>query len=208
MSTDIEIANLALARLSMESIASLTDGTDRAKKVRPVFLPVFRRFLTMHDWSFATRQIPLKLLAFPEEQIISAPHRNAFALPADYVKMQAFFPNGMRHPAPTDFPYRVMRYANDRPQALFTDADSVEIRYTSSAALIGDFSPAAADALACLLAVELTLNIKNSTERAEMLIQRYQDALRSAIRDDIKSKSVEKMPGHGYTAARFSWECN
>jgi hypothetical protein len=199
---EVGIANLALARLSKEPIASLTENNERAKMVRPLFPLIFRRFITAHDWSFSTAQARLNLLSLTKEQNLSAPFRNAFALPPDYLKMQAVFLNGC-YPAPADS-YRVMRYASNKSPALFTDAAGVEIRYTSSAALIADFSPAATDALSALLAVELTLNIENSTQRGELLIQRYQEAFKAAVRDDLKSGSVHKMGGHDYTAARIS----
>ncbi len=196
MFNEVDVANNALAKLSKDPIASLTENTDRAKMVRPVFPVVFRRFLTVYDWSFATRQSKLPQLSFAPEQDVSAPYENAFALPADFMKLQQVLPSFAK--------YRVMRYANDKAPALFTNEPAVVIRYTSSAALVGDFLPAAVDALSCLLAVELTLNMDNSTQRAELLIQRYQDAFAAARRDDIKSKNVEKMGGHDYTAARFS----
>jgi hypothetical protein len=194
MFTDVEVANVALAKLTKDPIVSLTENTDRAKMIRPVFPVVFRRFLTTYDWSFATRQIKLPQLSLAPD--VSMPHENGFALPADFMKLQKVLPFFAK--------YRVMRYANNKTPALFTNEPAIAIRYTSSAALIGDFSPAAVDALSCLLAVELALNLENGTQRAELLIQRYQDAFAAARRDDIKSRNAEEMGGHDYTASRIS----
>lgn len=196
MFSEVEIVNIALARLSNEPIASMTENSDIAKMVRPVFGLVFRRFLSEFEWSFATRNAALNKISVDDERNIRTPLRNGFALPTDFIKIQEVFPSG--------FEYEIMQYALDRPAALFIDANEAGIRYTASSTLAGDLSPAAVDALSCLLAAEITLNMENSTQRAELCIQRYQAALEAAKRDDLKSRSVKKTRGDDYFLSRFS----
>lgn len=211
MLTETDVANLALSRLSIDPIISITENTDRAKKVRPVWPVVFKTFLTAHEWSFAKKFDRPARLSLPANDPL--PYRYAFAIPEDMVKLRSVMAPerrrlfGIVRPERREVMYEVMRYADTRKQAIFTESADIVIEYTSSATILDDFSPDAIDALASKLAAEVSLNMKNATERAQQLIQRYQMSLETAIRNDVKTTETRHMNGLEYSDIRAAaWE--
>lgn len=206
MLTETDIANIALARLSDDPIVDIGENSDRAKAVRSVWPVVLKTFLTAHEWSFAKKFDRPARLNLPVNDPI--PYAYAFAVPEDMLKIRGvYMPHfilgmGISRPARPEVMYEVMRYADSRRMAIFTNADDVVVEYTSNATLLDDFSPDAVDALACKLAAELCLNLKNASARAQEMIQRYQFALEAAMRNDVKSTEQRFMNGYEYSDIR------
>lgn len=208
MDSKTAIANVALARLSITPLASISENTDRAKKVRPVWDTTLATFLAEHEWSFAAAfAMPAKILLDSNK---AYSYRNAFALPQDLIKLRKVttaddrrLHMGMAVPDRRPVLFEVMRYDPERKQAIFTNADAIAVEYTTSAANLDDFSAEARDALACKLAVEIALNMKDATRRAQELIQRYEVALSRAMVNDSKTRSPRQLNGYDYTDARL-----
>lgn len=207
MKTPVEVINIALARLNSDPISSLTEQTDLAKKIRPVWGITLETFLTAHEWSFAKKEDVPAALVLPANDNPS--YRHAFALPQDCLKLrnvtrqgEKFRPFGQTRPARPGVRYEVMRYGDDRKQAIFTDVPEIAIEYTSSAAILDDFSPDALDALAFKVAYELSLNLAGATNRVQEMIQRYQVALALAMQNDVKTRETPRIGGHDYSDAR------
>lgn len=205
MITETDIVNIALARLSIEPIASLA-GDGVAKQVRPVWPVVFRTFLTEHEWSFAAKFDNPARLALPVND--GLPYRYGYALPEDCLKLRnVTVPGrwrwfGMARRERFSVEYEVMRYGDSRKQAVFTEWEAVRLEYTSDRANLDDFSPEAVDALSYKLAIEITLNAQKATQRAQELIQRYTVALDLAKRNDAKTTDARRLGGYDYSDAR------
>lgn len=207
MKTPVHIVNIALARLDRDPMTSMSEPADMARKVRPVWQLVLETFLTEHEWSFAKKEDVPARLVLPDSDNPS--YRYAFALPQDCLKMRKVTRSGEKYrlfgqtrPARPGVGYEVMRYGDDRKQAIFTDAQEIAIEYTSSAAILDDFSPDALDALAFKVAYELSLNVSGATARAQEMIQRHQMALTAAIKNDAKTRETPRINGHDYSDAR------
>lgn len=206
MLTETDVANLALARLSDDPIVDIAEKTDRAKAVRPVWPVVFKTFLTAHEWSFAKKfDQPARLTLSASDPL---PYPYAFAVPEDMLKMRGVYTKesvwlfGQSRPRRPGVIYEVMRYADARRMAIFTDCPDIVIEYTSSATLLDDFTPDALDAIASKLAAELCLNLNNASSRAQELLQRYQYSLEIAKRNDVKSTEPQYMNGFEYSDIR------
>ncbi len=207
MLTETDIANRALAYNDLDPIMTITENSDRAKKIRPVWKNVFETFLQEHEWSFAKKiDKPGRLKLQTEDPI---PYAYAFAQPEDMIKLQAVYSvcPGKQSGAVIRNPvaYETARFGDSRKPAIFTDVEAIVIEYTSNKTLIDDFSAKAQEALALKLAIEISLNYKNSSQRTDVLIQRYKVALSAAMTTDAKSHTLNRLGGRQYNAARIIW---
>lgn len=208
MLTRNDVANQALAYNDLESIVDVDEKSDRARLIRPIWQNVFETFLAEHDWSFATRDAaPARLAATDSDE--PRPYRNAFALPGDCIKLlDVTLPDKVRvmgdpRPHRSRVPYRVARFGDGTKSAIYADEDAVAIRYISNKTAVGDFPPKAYEALCLRLAVEISLNTKNSSSRGQLLMQRYQFALDGARKNDAKTRDVPRLLATHYNDARL-----
>jgi hypothetical protein len=78
--THVQIANLALRILQSDEIESFAEDSSTARTVKMYYFNVFSNCLAQHPWSFATKVIPLQMLA-------TAPleGRYGYKLPTDLI---------------------------------------------------------------------------------------------------------------------------
>lgn len=170
MASEIDICNLALARIGDEATVSglyPPEGSAQAEHCAR-FYPVARNsMLEMHAWGFATQRIALPLLsntcsewaycyAQPNDAInlIAILDPNA---PDDYMDYSpATFPNTFDAVTQTSQQYTPQPYnaeaLPDGTEVIWTNQESATLRYTSIVTDTSKFSPLFTDALAWYLA--------------------------------------------------------
>ena len=149
MASEVDIANLAIARLADVANVSVIDppegGTTSELVAR--FLPMARdTLLQMHTWTFATRTVRLARLA---EEPVDWDYM--YASPANMLKALSVRQEGWVMDV---FDFDVESNADGR-LVILTDADAAVLRYTERVTDTNRFSPLFVDALSWMLASNL-----------------------------------------------------
>ncbi|SNR73791.1 hypothetical protein SAMN05192560_0781 [Methylobacillus rhizosphaerae] len=206
MASEVEICNLALARLGDDAtIASIDppEGSMQAEHCQR-FYPIARdSMLEVHDWNFSKRRTLLSRLT-----VNSWNWRFAYAEPANVIRLLAVLP---QH-APSDqdsVPFESEGSASGA-SIILTDLEDATLRYTERVIDTTKFPPLFTDALAWLLASYLAGPIIKGAEGASMAQKCYQSFMlilgqaRTSEANQVQ-KDIRHIPD--WMAARGMVEC-
>ncbi len=168
MASEIQIANLALARIGASAtISSLTEASFEAEKCLQFYGIARDNLLARHDWAFATHRVVLSLLgdaeATPNLTLYPGLRnwRFAYATPSDMVTALAVLPAESMQQANPAYDFRdpayhaalrryysipdrtaefIIEHSNGAP-VLYTGQQSAVLRYTRRVTEAGRFSP-------------------------------------------------------------------
>lgn len=193
MASEVDIANLALARLGDDaSVASIDppEGSSQAEHCAR-FYPIARdSMLEHHDWSFSTRRAQLAQLSVPTYN-----WQYAYARPSLALRILSVMP-ATASPEEDGVQYELGNTA-EGTQIILTNLEEAVARYTVRVTDTSLFPPLFVDALAWLLAAHLAGPvIKGDVGIAEArrCAQMHAVMLTSAIRQDANQK--DKPPVH------------
>lgn len=193
MATEVDIANLALARLGdVASVASISppEGSAQAEHCAR-FYPIARdSMLELHDWKFATRRVALAQLTAE-----SWNWNYAYALPNNVLRVLSILPPASS-PDDQGVDYDMENQTNGTPMIL-TNLDEATMRYTVRVTDTTKFPPLFADALAWLLASHLAgpvIKGDAGTAEAKRAMQMFQVMFQQAIASDAGQRKHE--PAH------------
>ncbi len=145
MSSNVEIANLALSRLGADLILALDEDTENGRKVLAIYDVVRDIMLAMHPWNFALKRVSLALLA----ETPNFGFDNVFQLPPDYLRV-------IKTDQATDVDYKI------EGKKLYTDVSSIKIQYIFRVTDPVEFSPGFVVAFSDELAARLAYPIVGS----------------------------------------------
>ena len=194
MSSDTDIANVAMRLLKANRITSLTDGSNNANAANDVFTEVRDDLLRAHNWNFAQKWAKLaKLTEVPVFEF-----DNAFALPSDWMRTVTVHGNDAGvGAAPL---YREGEI--DDQGVILSSADEMWMRYiyklTDPNRMAADFRTAFAYALA--LALPGVSNL--AAAREERLEKRAETRLRRAKHSDAVGSVPERRPVGSWVTSR------
>lgn len=174
------LANIALRRVGIEAISSLTEGTPQASAVNDLIPEVRDAMLSEHTWRFAKKQVDLggKSADPPLYK-----WKNAFILPADVLLVVE-----MNNHAT----YEVMNIGDKK--MLCTDEDVAKITYRARVTEDGLWDPQFRDAFAKRLAAELALSVNENIKLASAMMELYHEAIQGAIANDsIESPEIKLL---------------
>ncbi len=217
MASEIDIANLALARLGDTANVSSFDppeGSAQAEKCAR-FYPIARdSLLELHNWNFATKRETLALLGEGDWAMWAY----TYALPADYLKALAVLdPEASDDVTATVPPYQVgtSLYSpqpfvietdplTDVPILLTNQQDAL-LRFTARVTDTSRFSPLFTDTLGWYLASYLAGPvIKGDTgmKVAQQMMQIAMGMLGKAAVSDANTRLVQPTPTAPWIAGR------
>lgn len=184
MPSDVEIANLALAKLGDEGeISALTEDSRAARAINGCYAAMRDAVLRDHPWNFATRRVQLAPL-------LDAPAwggLNAFELPADFLRLLE---------AEGDPDWQI------EGRTILAATSVLNLRYTARIEDSGLYDPLFAEALACRIAQQLALRITGSSTVLADAARAYQLALAAAKRVDGQDNPPEPFPIDDWAIAR------
>ena len=156
MASDVDIANLAIARLGSAATVSSVDPADGSAIGARVhtFYPMVRdSLLELKDWPFAMKRSALSEYA---SSVVTPPipYEYAYAVPSDMV-----VPVDLRNVEASDDtpPGRLyMELLNDGRRVIYSDTENAVLRYKIRANDPTKYTPLFVDAFAWMLAGHLT----------------------------------------------------
>ena len=193
--SQLEISNLALARLPASQIASIDENSLEARECRRFYPQVVADMLFGdHDWSFANRRVLLAEVANdrPNEWLY------AYQLPSDLANPIRVIPDltALGISVPIDLggnPYteawvaqldKIAMTYEIEGETLFTNASNATLEYTINDVAGVNVSQFAITALALDLASRLAIPVKQSEAREQALMGQAEIARQRAIADD------------------------
>ena len=193
MASEVDIANLALARLGdSASVASISppEGSSQAEHCAR-FYPIARdSLLEMHDWGFTTRRAALAALS-----VTTWNWSYAYARPTNVVHLLSVLP-AAASPDDAGEPYDTENTDTGTP-IILTDLADATLRYTLRVTDTTRFPPLFTDALAWLLASHLAgpvIKGDAGTAEAKRCMAMFQAMVSQAIRSDSNQRN--HSPAH------------
>jgi hypothetical protein len=181
--SQVQIINMALAKVGDMYISSLTEGTKQA-----IFANIFWEnardsLLEAHPWNFAMERVRLALLA-------GAPvwgYNHKYQLPNDCLKVLDVSTSGDFDSTQT-IDYKI------EGRTLVTSEDTVYIKYTKQVTDTSYYPPSFSRALACQLAVMLAEPLaKPDAGEKQLLLQECEIALQTAKARDFDEGHNEEV---------------
>ncbi len=178
-----QICSNALAMLGQNPITDLSGTNPHAILCNAIYASTRDALLEEHAWGFATRRVPLVVSTVTP----AFGYAYQFALPADCIRVLEISPAGANH---------VVEY-----NYILADVDALSIRYIVRVTEPGRFSPAFAEAFACMLAAKLAMPILKKQSAVQMANALFDRALKIAKRCD----SVQDNPTPPTDEEQSSW---
>ena len=186
MSTEVDIANLALARVGSEDIMSLTDTDDEnARVVNRFYEPTVRECLRSHQWSCATKRATLAQLA--DAPAFGYDHQ--YQVPTDFLR--AILLNDVNVWDPID----CWALEGDR---ILTNEDTVNLVYVYYDEDATTYDDLLVNAIVVNLTSKIVGTLTGEPSQAQRFLQEYERALSAAKTVDAQeTKSNENHPMQG-----------
>ena len=202
MSSEIDICNLALARLGDEATVASIDppeGSAQAEQCARFYSIARDTLLEMHDWRFSVKRVMLALSAASD----TWEWAYAYAVPANYLRLLKVLPQtGSAQDDTESFDQMVDA---DDGQVILTNCEEASLIYTTRVTDTTRFSPLFVDALGWLLASYLAGPIiKGDAGKAESkaCLAHFGMTLAQAKISDANQRKIEPTHSPSWMAVR------
>lgn len=176
MSSQVQICNIALNKISQGTITSINEDTAQAIILKNLWDHTRDRCLRAHNWNFAVkRQTLSQLTATPAFE-----YSYYFQLPSDFLRELSLYQNC--------YPYKV---EGDR---IATSASSINLIYIARITDTEKWDPLFTDYFSSVLAEDMARAFTGSESTAESLAQKAEKKLKLAKRVDAQHGSVDIKP--------------
>lgn len=167
----INICNTALNSLGQESISSIDEQNDRARKCKQFYDSSRESLLRIHDWGFS--QTDVLLVKLPTENYLNK--RYVFLYPTDCLFLKKIY--SATNPE-TEIKYSV-GYLNGQ-KVIVTDELEPTCSYTKNVEDTSLFDRLFKDALSYLLASKMAMALTGDTTLLNISLKQYEVALANA----------------------------
>ena len=194
-SAEVEICNLALARLGARSIVSLTEDSVNARECNRVYAHARDTELRSHPWSFARTRVQLAALSTPP--IFG--YANQFPLPDDYLRILTDNGRGSSLRAQDDFQ---IEFTGDTRVILTDLAAPINLVYIRTVTDVTQFDQLFTDLLVARIAHDVCEKITQSNSKRELAVAAYTAAKREARRINGFERGAQEAPEDPWLIAR------
>lgn len=169
VSSKVEICNLALARIELNSISSYEDDNSaQAQFCRMSYEQSKSSLLGQYNWTFAISRAKLKELENENDDFNEYEHK--YSLPSDFLRLVMVY-NESNHPVIHFMNYKAPFVMEGRH--IYTDVENAKIKYIRDVDDVSEFSPLFIDCLILDLAVRLTRLFNSSTTMLQQLLSEF-----------------------------------
>lgn len=180
--SEVEIANSALAKLGSQRITTLDDNNERARVMKEQYTKVRDELLYMHPWNFAIGRSELTALVSPVPEFQWTYY---YQLPADCIRVV-----GTDLYPPSEWAVEGRYLASHYP--------TIKIKYIKKVADVSKFTPGFAELLALKLAADTAFSITQSTSLRDSLLQQFDKQIRQV-------RSFNGQEGEGARVYADTW---
>lgn len=190
MTSEVAICNAALAKVSNNRIASLTEGSTAGDLCSEMYGRVRDRLLRRHIWNFNKKRV--KLARLSEAPVFGWTH--AYQLPSDWVRNIAVYPDSAG--LSRTHAYQV------EGRRILSDHDSIYLIYGARIADPNEFDDMFREALAYALAVELAVPLAKSATLRDRMNEAFQAYVLEAQTIDGQDDPPDYPPESGWSDVR------
>ncbi len=193
MATSVtDVCNRALQKLGAKRISSIDEASVSARAVRLAYEIVRRSELRKYDWNFAIKRAELAADATAPEW----GRQNAFALPADFIKLTNNYPESFYTSDNNTLTYGSsfagqIDFVIEAGNKILTNSGSpLQVRYIGDITDTTKWDPIFVEVVATMMAFEICEEITQSNSKKQALAQEYAGLLAEAKR----AASIEVAP--------------
>jgi len=188
MASEVQICNLALAKIGDEQITSLTDNSKSARLCNLVYESFRDSVLRAHPWNFAIKRIALAKSA----DIPAFDYTAQFALPTDFLRI-------VSTDLLNDEQYKI------EGKFLLAHSSAVKIRYVSKVTDPNEFDSLFIEALAARISAELSIAITDNRTLSVDLFNLYVSKLSEARSIDAQEGTPDNITADLWLGSRLSY---
>lgn len=194
----IEICNMALARIGVERIETLSEESEPARVCRQFYDHARRVVLRRFPWTFATRRAKLALLTEKPEDYLYA-----YRYPADCLYIRKLYnENFDNNPA-----YSMWKItSDDSGRVIYTDFDKATLEYVADISDCGLFDEHFADVLAWKMAADMAFKLTGNMQVAQMAEQQYNNLYLEAAANSEDEQNDKVADPYTFAGSRFGME--
>lgn len=190
MTSEVAICNAALAKVSNNRIASLSEGSTAGDLCNEMYERIRDRLLRRHIWNFNKKRVKLAQLA--QTPVFGWTH--AYQLPSDWVRNIAVYPDPAGINPTHDYEVEGRTIAADH-------AD-IYLVYGARVTDPNDFDEMFREALAYALAVELAVPLAKSATLRDRMNEAFESYVMEAQTIDGQDDPPDYPPEPGWATVR------
>jgi hypothetical protein len=187
--SDVEVCNLALAKLGSGRIASLTEDSTNANAVNDCYDHLRKTELRRNKWNFARRRASLAASAVEPDFDYDA----AYPLPTECLRLLP--------PAVNGLDWQIESHEGQNA-ILSNDSAPLEIVYIADITDPTKFDMSFSEMLACRIADHICIKVMGNASLKQIVMQEYKDARAEAKRNNAFENVSEEPPEDQWLAAR------
>lgn len=185
ISSEVQLANLALLRLGERTITSLEDSTTTANACNIAYSTARDALLRRHFWNFSLKRVVLAADATAP----SFGFQSSFPLPSDFIRVKSIYNQSSD-------------YSIEGRNLLTDQTSSLSLVYVSKETDVTLFDPLFTDALVLLLILKIGPRIQGEGFNPAGFAQELQQVLLDAKIADAQDSSPDQLEINTFTGAR------
>ena len=191
----IEICNMALSRIGIENIESLTEASEPARACAQFYDHARRVVLRRYPWTWSTRRVTLAMLSgHPPD------YEYAYRYPADCVTIRRLY-NEKYDNSPSYTSYRIA--GDESGRILYTDVPGAVCEYTADVTDCSLMDDQFVEALSWKLAADVAFKLTGSAQNVQMAEQQYQTLFLDAVANNEDEQNTKEEAPDAFIRARF-----
>ena len=199
MASQVEIVNMALAKLGQPAITSLDENNTAARTMSTIYDIERKALLRQYRWGFAIARA--QLAALTDDPAFGYDYQ--YQLPTDCLQLIRVY-NQQDDPNYADYNTNPQRqYVIEGRKILINEEAPIYIIYVSDFEETGDFDPAFVKMFATALALEACERITQSNTKKQTLMADLQESKLLAVRSNAIQLPSEAVADTSWTTARL-----
>ncbi len=193
---EIEICNIALARIGVAPIESMDEASEAARACNQYYDFVRRNVLRKYPWTFATRRVTLAQI-----DVTPPDYKFAYRYPSDALALRKMY-NQNYCGLPEKNQYKIL--SDTEGKTIYTDIEAANIEYTADIDDVSLFDDEFIEALGWKLAAEIAFMLTGHMEIAQNCVQAYNAYFTEAAADNAQEENVHDAQLDRLALARWT----
>ena len=188
MNSPVQVCNKALVRIGAQTITSMTESSEQARKCNEIYEDARDEVLGMHPWNFAIKRVALAEVS--SYSSLDSEYDKAFQRPSDCIRPLKI----------NDDEYESW---NEEGEYILTNASTPILKYISRIETESKFSPAFNKAFVYYLASELAYCLTHDLNVASKMEAKMVAQIKNAKSEDGQSGSPTQPIQDEWTDSRW-----
>lgn len=195
MMDKIDVCNLALSRIGIDTVEALTEASEPARVCSQFYDHCRRVMLRKYPWTWATRRVQLAELTEKPQG-----YSYAYRYPASCVALRKLY-NGHFDNIPAYTGYQIV--SDKEGRVIYTDVANVSAEYTADIEDAGLFDDQFVEALSWKLAGAIAFKLTGNAQLPGYCEEQYTALFLDAVANNEDEQNAEEKEPYTLIAARF-----